>query len=337
MRLSLGPILALASSAAFALVSADTTVNVCSSCDYTTISDALSGLPSGSTAYTIAIAPGTYNERVTVNRSNVVLKSSGSSNVYIQYAIDHNTQDPNSHAGDKAVVTVNGSNVRFYDLIIVNSYKQTVNIATVALNVQGQQVAFYNTKFYGFQDTLLVNSGGTAFFKNCYIEGSVDYIFGYGIGYFQDCIIASNAKGYVTASNRVNADQAGGFYFNQCQLKATVPSGPIAFNANASLSFTSVSQSTDTCYLGRPWSQYARVVYMTSTFGTHINPAGWSVWKSTDPRTANVLFAEYQNGGARGTFTDQRASFATLLNESQATQYTVSKVFGSTSWIDSSV
>ncbi|KAI8073507.1 pectin lyase fold/virulence factor [Gilbertella persicaria] len=331
MRFSLGPILVLVSSAV-ALVSANTTVNVCSSCTYKTITSALNSLPSGSSAYTIAIAPGTYNERVTVNRSNLVLKNSGSGNVYIQYAIDHNPQDPNSHAGQKAVLTVNGSNVRFYNLIVANVYKDSGKVATVALNVQGQQIGFYNTKIYGFQDTLMISKAGTAFFKNCYVEGSVDFIFGYGTGYFQNCVIASNGGGYVTAHNRASADKPGGFYFNQCQLKATVPSGPIAPNASTK-SFTSVSKATNTCYLGRPWSQYARVVFLSSTLDTHIQPAGWSVWKSTDPHTAHVLFAEHKNTGARGAFTN-RASFATLLTDAQATQYSLTKVFGSTSWID---
>lgn len=157
-------------------------VQVCSSCNYKTISDALDNLPNDSQPCTVSIAAGIYNERVWVNRSNVNLKASDPGKVYIQYSIDHNTQDPNSHAWQKAVVTVNGNNISFYDLVLVNTFKQTKDIATGALNVQGQQVAFYNTKIYGFQDTLLVNTDGIAYFKNCYVEGSVDFIFGYGIG-----------------------------------------------------------------------------------------------------------------------------------------------------------
>ncbi|KAI8067029.1 uncharacterized protein B0P05DRAFT_553309 [Gilbertella persicaria] len=64
----------------------------------------------------------------------------------------------------------------------------------LALDLEGSQAGFYNVKFYGFQDTFLINRGGSGYFKNCYIEGSVDFIWGYGTGYFQGSTIASNSE-----------------------------------------------------------------------------------------------------------------------------------------------
>ncbi|KAI8360849.1 pectin lyase fold/virulence factor [Choanephora cucurbitarum] len=311
------------------------TIDVCSSCQYKTISAALASIPSGSTSYTINISPGTYNERLNINRSNVVLTKKGSGNVVVQYAIAHDTQDRNSVATEKAVVSVTGSNVRFYDITIANTYKQTTNIATVAVNIQGQQVGFYRCSIYGFQDTLLINSNATSYFKSCYIEGSVDFIYGYGTGYFQSCTIASNAVGFITAHNRVSSSAAGGLYFNSCTTKATVPSGPIAKTANPSLSYTSSTNTANTNYLGRPWSQYARVVFIYSTIDAHIKQAGWSEWSPTDPRTSHVLFGEFGNKGARASLTGR--AFVTKLSQSQANGYSVSGVFGSVSWIDTSV
>ncbi|OBZ84810.1 putative pectinesterase/pectinesterase inhibitor 58 [Choanephora cucurbitarum] len=296
-------------------------VKVCASCDYQTISDALHALPNDNQSYTVSIAAGVYNERIWVNRSNVNLEAAGSGKVYIQYSIAHNTQDPSSHAWEKAVVTVNGNNVSFRNLVLSNTFKQTRNIATVALNVQGQKVSFYKTKIYGFQDTLLISAAGTAYFKDCYVEGSVDFIFGYGVGYFQGCVIGSNAVGYVTAQNRASESATGGFYFNQCHMKATIPSGPIASNADNTLSFTSNTQFANSTYLGRPWSQYARVVYMNSYFENHIKPAGWSIWKATDPRINHVLFGEYKNNGPIGSFGSLRAPFASLLNSTDIAHY----------------
>ncbi|EFH57720.1 predicted protein [Arabidopsis lyrata subsp. lyrata] len=46
----------------------------------------------------------------------------------------------------------------------------------VALRVDGDQAAFYSFGFYGAQDTLLDNQG-RHFFKNCFIQGSIDFIF----------------------------------------------------------------------------------------------------------------------------------------------------------------
>ncbi|KAI8362797.1 pectin lyase fold/virulence factor [Blakeslea trispora] len=320
---------------AFATVSLAATVNVCSSCTYKTISAALASLPGGSTAYTIGIAPGTYNERVTISRSNVILAKNGNGEVIIQYAIDHNTQDPNSNASKKAVLTITGSNIRIYDITIANTYKHTANIANVAVNVQGTQVGFYRSKIYGFQDTLLINENATAYFKSCYIEGNVDFVYGYGTGYFQSCTIASNGVGYLTAQNRRNGGAQGGLYFNSCSLTSTVPTGPIARVANPSLSFTSSSKTAGTCYLGRPWSQFARVVYIYSSIGAHINPAGWSQWSPSSPNTSNVLFAEYGNNGPSSSLNARK--FVTKLSQAEASKYSTGGVFGSTSWIDTTV
>ncbi|VVA30344.1 PREDICTED: pectinesterase [Prunus dulcis] len=49
----------------------------------------------------------------------------------------------------------------------------------VALQISGDKVAFYNCKFIGFQDTLY-DYKGLHFFKDCYIQGTVDFIFGKG-------------------------------------------------------------------------------------------------------------------------------------------------------------
>lgn len=47
------------------------------------------------------------------------------------------------------------------------------------MRVLGDHASFYNCKFYGFQDTLC-DDAGKHFFKDCYIEGTFDFIFGSG-------------------------------------------------------------------------------------------------------------------------------------------------------------
>lgn len=49
----------------------------------------------------------------------------------------------------------------------------------VALRVSGNKAAFFNCSFYGSQDTLYDHKG-MHYFNNCFIQGSVDFIFGYG-------------------------------------------------------------------------------------------------------------------------------------------------------------
>ncbi|ORE00949.1 pectin lyase-like protein [Rhizopus microsporus var. microsporus] len=307
------------------------TISVCNSCQYKSISKAIASLPNNAESYTVLIAPGTYTEQFTIARSNLVLKPA-SGTVTIQYASGH---DPNAKTGstaDSAVLTITGKNVMMQDIIIANTLKQT-RVANVALHVNAPQAYFKNVKIYGFQDTLLINRSGSAYFKNCWIEGSVDFIWGFGTGYFDKCVIASNQKGTsVTAQGNDSANAPGGFYFNHCVFKATVPSGPLSKTYNPSMAFTSPAQFPDSCYLGRPWRSYARVIIMNSDLGNHIKPAGWSEWPTSTPDTRNVLYGEYKNFGAR-PWTSARVKFSKNLSDNQAAQFTAKKVFGgNTSW-----
>ncbi|KAH8553246.1 pectin lyase fold/virulence factor [Umbelopsis sp. PMI_123] len=318
---------------------ATNTVNVCSTCTYKTISSALAALPSDSTTWTVAVAAGTYNERITISRSNTILQplvpvGAGAENtVFIEYSAGHDTQSTSGSDVDSSVVIITGTNVKLYHITIANTFPQTRNYANLALTIEAAEASFYYVKLYGFQDTLLINRGGTSYFKHCYVEGSVDFIWGYGIGYFDSCTIASNAAASITAHNRDSSSAAGGFYFDYCSIIATIPSGPLASTANTSLSFSSTSQFASSCYLGRPWNQYARVVYMNSALGSHIKPAGWSIWSTSSPNTDGVTFAEYANTGA-GKWNSARASFATNLTSAQAVQYGFFEIFPGATWID---
>lgn len=60
----------------------------------------------------------------------------------------------------------------------------------VALRISGDKAAFHNCKFIGFQDTLC-DDMGRHFFRNCYIEGTVDFIFGNGQSLYLVLLIIS--------------------------------------------------------------------------------------------------------------------------------------------------
>ncbi|KAG0747564.1 hypothetical protein G6F62_001000 [Rhizopus arrhizus] len=302
------------------------TINVCSSCKFKSISKAIASLPNNAESYTVLIAPGTYTEKFTITRPNLILKPT-SGIVTIQYASGHDTSSPTGSTADSAVLTIKGKNVMLENIIIANTFKQG-RVANVALHLDAPQAYFKNVKIYGFQDTLLINRSGSGYFRNCHIEGSVDFIWGFGTGYFDKCVIASNQRGTsVTAHGRDSANGPGGFYFNQCTFQATVPSGPLSKTYNPSISFSSPSQFENTCFFARPWGKYSRVIIMNSAIGSHIKPAGWSGWSDSNPNTANVVYAEYKNGGAR-PWTAARAKFAKSLTPGEVTQYNARKVFG---------
>lgn len=156
------------------------TINVCSSCKFKSISKAIASLPNNAESYTVLIAPGTYTEKFTITRPNLILKPT-SGIVTIQYASGHDTSSPTGSTADSAVLTIKGKNVMLENIIIANTFKQG-RVANVALHLDAPQAYFKNVKIYGFQDTLLINRSGSGYFRNCHIEGSVDFIWGFGTG-----------------------------------------------------------------------------------------------------------------------------------------------------------
>lgn len=85
-------------------------------------------------------------------------------------------------------------------------------------------------------------------------------------------------------------------------------------------------------YLGRPWAQYARVVFQRSSLSSVINPGGWRIWNTGDERTGNVLFGEFGNTGAGAVGT--RADFATELASAVKMEMVLGDGYAGAAWFD---
>ena len=141
------------------------------------------------------------------------------------------------------------------------------------------------------------------------------------MSYFKGCTIgAKKAKSCVTAQNRASSSATGGYVFDQCLFSA-------APDVTVDL--------TQSVYLGRPYSQYAKVIIKYSYLDTIIQPQGWKAWSTTDPRLDGATFAEYENTGP-GNWENNTASRLAFGNATLLTSdtYTLSNVMASTSWID---
>ena len=176
----------------------------------------------------------------------------------------------------------------------------------VALVVTGTRAAFRDVRFIGNQDTLYLQGQNTlAWFDDCYIEGTVDFIFGAGTALFEHCRIHSLGDGYVTAAATPQGRNFG-YVFNNCQLTAAA--------------------GVNQVYLGRPWRPYAKVAFINSELGPHVLPQGWHDWgKSTNQTTAD--YAEYNNHGA-GAEREQRVPWSRVLPPDEAHGYTRQAVLG---------
>ena len=206
--------------------------------------------------------------------------------------------------------------VAIYNINFINTFVQTKNFAALACDFYGANIAAYGCAFYGFQDTVLLNKG-TQILSNCYIEGSVDFVWGFSTAFINQCKIAINTPGAsIAAQSRANAVAPGGYVFNACYVTQT----------------SSYGSTPGLSYLGRPYSNFSIAVYTNSYLDSSINPAGWSIWQANNPQTSNVTFAEYNNTGPGSL--GKRATFSKHLTTSEAAAYELSAFIGDTSWID---
>lgn len=268
--------------------------------DFTTVQQAVDHAPAeGTGRLIIAIRPSIYRERVVIpqDRPRVTLLGLGENpgDVTITYNMSA------ALAGGTFVsstVDVEGAEFEASNITIENSFG--VGSQAVALMIHSDRAVLRQCRLIGFQDTLYAASG-RQYFDHCYIEGSVDFIFGNATAVLDHCEIRSVAGGYITAQSRVSADDGTGFVFDHCTLSG---------------------EKTDKkIYLGRPWRAYSRVVFLNTTMGGQIDPAGWSEWH---PGETNFLetayYAEYASSGAGGS-PDHRDAHAKILTTNEAKQF----------------
>jgi pectinesterase len=169
----------------------------------------------------------------------------------------------------------------------------------------------------GFQDTLLAQQGAQLYAKS-YIEGATDFIFGQRAqAWFEQCNIGvvTASTGFITASGRSSND-SGWYVINRSHV-AAAPGNVVA---------------DGTYYLGRPWRNFARVVFQNTELSKVINSAGWSIWNVGDDRTNETYYAEYENKGlgAQG----QRANFSQKIESPIAIETVLGAGYAKAKYVD---
>ena len=212
-----------------------------------------------------------------------------------------------------ASIYIHASYITFEDITFENSSGEGKDIAqAVAVFTDGDFLFFNRCRFLGNQDTLYTYGrygkfGGIKrnYFKDCYIEGTTDFIFGPSIAYFENCTIHSKKNSYVTAASTLEGEKYG-YVFVNCKLTA--------------------DPEVTKCYLGRPWGAYAKTVFIRCELGSHILAEGWHDWeKEGKPDTKkNSFYAEFGNygPGAQGP----RVKWSHTLKAKDLKEYTFEKV-----------
>ena len=204
-------------------------------------------------------------------------------------------------------VKVEGSDITFKNLTIENNAAQLGQ--AVALHTEGDRLKFINCRILGNQDTIYTGAKFTRlYFKDCYIDGTTDFIFGPSTALFEDCIIHSKRNSYVTAASTPKEAKYG-YVFKHCKLTA--------------------EPGVDKVYLGRPWRPYAYTLFIECELGKHIVSAGWHNWgKQSNEETARYM--EYKNTG-EGANASERVAWSKQLTKKEAEAVTVDAIFGTQS------
>ena len=261
----------------------------------------------------VLIRKGVYYEKVEIpsTLTNVELLGEDRDSTIITF--DDNAQKKHPLTGRKLgtfgsyTLKVQGRRITLRNLTIANPTEK--HTQAVALHTDGDLLYFVNCRFLGFVDTVYTGTiGARLFFYQCYIEGTLDFIFGPATAWFEECEIHSKSNEYATAAS-TPAYQQYGYVFNRCRLTA--------------------AEGVSQVFLGRPWrSDAAYTVFMNCYLGAHIVKEGWHDWKRKGV-AENVRYYEYNNDGP-GANTKDRVPWARQLTKRQAQELTPQAILGDT-------
>lgn len=312
--------------------------------EFKTITEAVQSVPKeNKEPITIVIKKGVYEEKLIIDRPYITLVGEGDGESIITYG---------DYAGKRMENGENYGTFRSYTVFVDTHDFTARNLVfentagpvgqALALYADGDRLFFDHCWFHGFQDTIFTGPlppkeklqggfkgpkelserlNGRQYYYDCYISGNTDFIFGSATAYFDQCEIISRKPGYVTAASTPEGQEYG-YVFAGCHLK-----GQNKYNMEEVCPDRSV-------YLGRPWRDYAKTVFMNCKMEEHIKLEGWHDWNK--PEAHNTMFyAEYQTVREDGELEsiDSRVDFSHQLTKEEALHYSKDKVLaGADGW-----
>ena len=265
--------------------------------DARTVSQAVGKVPvNNRSRCVIRIAPGTYKEqiRIPANKPYISFVGEDAEKTVLTFSISNKETGSTSAA---YATYIGGHDFYAENITFENSFG--IGSQAVAVLVEADRAVFKKCRFLGWQDTLYAKNG-RQYYKDSYIEGQVDFIFGQAAAFFENCHIHSKGDGYIAAPMRFAADEPAGFIFDRCRLTS--------------------SNTKNGVYLGRPWRDYGRTVFVNTVMDAHVRPEGWHHWEPQREKTA--FLAEYGSTG-KGAGESTRVAWARKLGDSDLKQFSV--------------
>ena len=292
------------------LVGSDFTVARDGSGDFFTLTEAVAAVPDfGRDTTRIVVCEGVYREKISIPATKRLVALTGRGAVTVSWNDHASETGPTGHrlgTSGSSTVYFGGEGWTVRHMTFENTagrVGQAVAVQCLATNLR-----FIGCRFLGNQDTLYLYGVGNRDgervaenarirFEGCYIEGTTDFIFGSAAALFRRCEIRSKADSYVTAASTCRGQRCG-MIFEECRLTA--------------------DEGVTSCWLGRPWRDYAQTLFLRCWLGGHIRPEGWHDWDKPRARRT-VRYGEYACEGP-GAAPKARVGWSRQLSAREARQ-----------------
>lgn len=277
--------------------------------DYTTIQAAIDAVPQNTRAtarWVIAVRPGTYRERVYIQREKrfVHLVGDDPIRVVITYNLSAQQTGPDGlpiGTFRTPTVTVDADDFAAQNVTFENSAGPVGQ--ALAIRVDGDRAVFRNCRFLGWQDTIFLNRG-RQYFEDSLITGHIDFVFGGATAYFERTHVHVWRSGYITAASTPSESRVGFVFAN-----GTITGEPGA-----------------TTYLGRPWRDFGQVTFLNTLMSQAVARAGWHNWERPE-REKTARFSEFGSRGP-GARENERVPWAKRLTPVEARALSATTVLG---------
>jgi len=292
--------------------------------DFKTVQEAVNAVEDKWESKTkILIKKGTYREKITVPATKGTLCFEGESLtetiiVNDDFASKKNYDGKELGTTGSSTIFIFSDNFSAKNITFQNDAGKVGQ--AVAVLITGDKAIFQNCRFLGFQDTLYLKGEQDVkiqkrdvrhYFKNCYIEGTTDFIFGAATAVFEDCTVSpKEGATYLTAASTPE-NKRFGFVFINCKIEGEAKS--------------------ESVYLGRPWRPFAKTVFINCAIDSTIKKEGWHNWNKPDAERT-TLYGEYNSKGVGGN-DEKRVSWSHQLSKKESKEYSAKKILsGNDNW-----
>lgn len=281
----------------------DIIVDISGSGDFTTVQKAIDSIPDNNDVWkVIFVKKGIYYEKIVLDykKTKVILVGEDVDSTIITYD-DYADKVLPGHTFSTYTFRADAPDFQAYNI----SFESTAGNRGqgVAFHGNGDRQILYHCRLLGNQDTYFDNFRTRRYIRDCYIEGSVDYIFGFGVTLFDSCQLHTNQSGgYVTAASTPQYYEFG-YVFKNCRL-------------TTGLAVSGLS-------LGRPWFDWANTVFYECWEPEGLSSTGWTAWSGRE----NTCFYREYNCFGPGSDTTNRVSFGKQLDPARASRYIMDTIF----------